>query len=261
MYNMWQDCLLEDSLRKERHEERRQARRERKERKLMKLQRELQMRQKQEAVANRRSSTATCSSTMGREAYDTMDEVSKNVHGRRDSSWESGSHQEDSPSRLSSILLTPNESENPSPSRSASERVTAGSVKRPNLKFWAGNVLRGAAPKRSSCLVTGTVIKEGGVPTPELPYSLPSKVLRKSVSSPHLSHGAGKSTPPSVGHQKESRGTKSATSGFLVQQQNTLANEAEESIPIDILSDVEGHDTQDAISSALTGELDATSMV
>ena len=65
----------------------------------------------------------------------------------------------------------------------------------------------------------------------------------------------------SVGHQKGSCGTKSTTSGFLVPQQNTLANEAEESIPIDILSDVDGRDTQDAISSALTSELDATSIM
>ena len=131
MYKNWQESLLEESLHKERHEERRRARREKRERKLMKLQRELQMRQKHEAITLRKSSTATGSSTVGREGCDTTNEASKNDNGRRNSSLDNGSHQ-DSPSRLSSIMAA-TASENPPPSHATGDRFNANSVRRPNL--------------------------------------------------------------------------------------------------------------------------------
>ena len=256
MYKNWQESLLEESLHKERHEERRRARREKRERKLMKLQRELQMRQKHEAITLRKSSTATGSSTVGREGCDTTNEASKNDNGRRNSSLDNGSHQ-DSPSRLSSIMAA-TASENPPPSHATGDRFNANSVRRPNLKTWAGNVLRGAAPKRASLVINGTVGKESGVSTTEPSGCTPPKILRKSFSSPHLSNEVRKSVPAT---ENDERGADVIAAISGPGQQKTSSNETSGSVPIDIHSDSEEQYMRRSISVALSGELEDDAII
>lgn len=175
MYKSWQDCLLEEAMRKDLQEERRRSRQEKAERKLMKLQRQLQLRQKQEASSRRRLSVGTIVSTSGGTGASSNRGSNDDIvmgdeqTNRRVSSL--GGYEDDY-SHLDIPLSSVSGGE-PSPKRVASERA----ANKLNLKAWAGNVIRSASSKRPP---SGPKDTEG----PAL--DSPAQWMRKSVSSPHL---------------------------------------------------------------------------
>lgn len=77
MYTQWQQCLQDDSIRRERHEKRKEKRRRLKERKLLQLQRNLQLIQERKQEETRRSSSSTKRSSMSSNISDN--------HSRRNS--------------------------------------------------------------------------------------------------------------------------------------------------------------------------------
>jgi hypothetical protein len=229
MYNSWQECLLEESRRKELHEERQRARLEKRERKLIKLQRQLQLRQKQEAVARRRSSGGTGMSSSAdtvmsisaRESYDekVREDEQGAVSRRIPSLANNNSNHEDTSSILPATQSST--SGEPSPKRVPGERSSN------KIKAWA-NVLLGAAAIRPSVTMKetdGSVVV--GSPSP----------MRKSVSLPHFNQDNSLLSPEnrvSVPHSRPS---------LLNRKKNSFS----ESIPIDILVEDDENETIDKI--------------
>ena len=91
MYTQWQQCLQDDTIRKERHEKRKEKRRRIKERKLLQLQRDLQLIQerKQQGEESRRSSVSGKRSSFS-------SNISDNHPSRRNSNFSKHTSSEDS---------------------------------------------------------------------------------------------------------------------------------------------------------------------
>ena len=82
MYTQWQQCLQDDTIRKERHEKRKEKRRRLKERKLLQLQRDLQLiqeRKQQQGEESRRSSSSL--------KRNSMSSYISESHSRRNSNY------------------------------------------------------------------------------------------------------------------------------------------------------------------------------
>jgi hypothetical protein len=179
MYDQWQECLLEESVRREERESRRNRRRNKQERKLMKLQREFHKQQKDEMI---RHATPTPAKQQRRNTWD-----GEEYQEEEEFAQDAASHESDPP-----IPTVPEQQQVEAPALppKIEKYARRGSIKgavKPTL--W--NRLRKHASASNSVenidkmMSTQYANMPTEITTP--PLTSPSRTLQRSISTPEIS--------------------------------------------------------------------------